>query len=188
MMRFPHSFRWLLPALAVLLLLGGSCGPALQRHFAQGPNTHVYIVRHAEKDPAPGLADPSLTPAGRARALALQKELEQYWLSSIFSTNTIRTQATAQPLAEKLKLPVQPYDARQLAALASRIRSEYSGRAVLIVGHSNTILETVEAFDAARPVPAIGDEDYDYLLEVTLPRDSTRAATAVARRYGLPRR
>ena len=79
---------------------------------------------------------------------------------------------------------MQPYDPRQLPALASRLRRQYRGQAVLVVGHSNTILETVEAFGAPRPVPAIGDADYHYLLEVTLPRDSTQAATAVARRYG----
>ena len=182
-------FRWL-PLLLVSLLLLSNCSRSTwQRHYAQGSDTSVYIVRHAEKDPTPGLVDPPLTPAGQQRALALRDSLRRHnMLSAIFSTSTARTQATAQPLAEKLKLPIQPYDARQLAALAARIRREYRGRTVLIVGHSNTILETVESFGATRPVSAIGDNDYNYLLEVTLPRDSTRAATAVARRYGLPSR
>jgi broad specificity phosphatase PhoE len=176
--------RWLLPVLA-LLLFGNCSRQAWQAHYARSFETTVYIVRHAEKELTPGLADPPLTPAGQQRALALRDSLRHnVMLAAIFSTNTTRTRTTAQPLAQKLKLPIQPYDASQLAALASRIRREYKGREVLIVGHSNTILETAEALGAKRPVPAIGDNEYNYLLEVNIPRDSTQAATAVARRYG----
>lgn len=187
-MRPTPPSRWLLPLLVLLLLLGGCARRALPRQHAQDADTHVYVVRHAEKDPTPGLADPPLTPAGQARALALRDALRRSKISDVFSTSTARTQATAQPLASEQKLSIQPYDARQLAALAAHIRRGYQGQTVLIVGHSNTILETVEALGAPRPVSVIGDNDYDYLLEVTIPRDSTRAATAVARRYGLPRR
>lgn len=178
---------WLLPLLA--LLIGGSCGrEMLQRHYGAGADTVIYIVRHAEKDPTPGLADPPLTPAGQQRAQALRKLLRpQLMLSAIFSTNTTRTRTTVQPLARRLKLPVETYDARQLQVLATRISREYYGRTVLIVGHSNTILETVEAFGAPRPVPAIGDDEYDYLLKVTIPRGSAKTATAVAEHYGAGR-
>lgn len=184
-MRTPsRSLRWLLPVLA-LLLFGNCSREAWQQHYASGLDTTVYIVRHAEKDLAPGLADPSLTTAGRQRALALRDSLwRNGMLAAIFSTNTTRTRTTAQPLADKLKLPIQLYDAGKLAALAARIRREYKGRAVLVVGHSNTILETAEAFGAKRPVAAIGDNDYDYLIQVKIPRDTTQAPTAVARRYG----
>ena len=184
MLAAPRFTFWLVPLLA--LLIWGGCGSAgLQRHNARVFDTTVFIVRHAEKDPTPGLANPLLTAAGQQRAVGLRDLLGQnIMLSAIFSTNTARTQATAQPLADQLKLPIQPYDARQLAVLAARIRREYRGRTVLVVGHSNTILETVEALGAARPVPVIGDNDYDYLLEVTIPRDSTWATTAVAHHYG----
>lgn len=181
-------FRRFLPGVLPLLglLLAGGCGrPAGQSQSASLPDTRVYIVRHGEKELAPGLPDPALTPDGRQRALALRDSLRQGPpLTGIFSTSTARTKGTAQPLAEVRQLPIQPYDAKQLAALAARIRREYRGQRVLVVGHSNTILETVEAFGAPRPVPTIGDDEYDYLLEVRLPQDSTAAATAVARRYG----
>ncbi|WP_185817104.1 histidine phosphatase family protein [Hymenobacter metallilatus] len=168
------------------LLIGSNCSnKALQAHYARGLDTHVFIVRHAEKELTPGLADPPLTAAGQQRALALRDTLwRNAMLSGIFSTATNRTRSTAQPLADKRKLVVETYDARKLPELVARIRREYRGRTVLVVGHSNTILETVEAFGAPRPVPTIGDAEYDYLLEVRLPRDSTQAATATARRYG----
>ena len=171
---------WLLPVLA---LLGGCTAqkPAIATSTAE---TTIYIVRHAEKDLTPGLADPPLTPAGQQRALALRDTLRKAAIDAVFSTATSRTRATATPLASRHHKEIVVYDARQLPTLAARIRREYRGRAVLVVGHSNTILETVEALGAAQPVPTIGDNDYDYLLEVRIPQDSTRVATAVARRYG----
>lgn len=185
--------------LAILLFtelaITASCGP----HIIQGcgmanaarhslPIT-VYIVRHAEKELSPALRDPALTPAGEARALALRDTMRHYssqhGVVAVFSTKTVRTRSTARPLAEMWQLPIQAYDPQKLQSLVSIIRrGDYNGRAVLIVGHSNTILETVEAFGAKRPVAAIGDNEYSYLLEVEIPRDTTQAPTAVARRYG----
>ncbi|TGD80500.1 histidine phosphatase family protein [Hymenobacter wooponensis] len=181
MKNFLNPLCWLV----LLVTLLSSCGSSMHLGTAAGPTT-VYIVRHAEKDPTPGLADPALTEVGQKRAQALREELVKAPrpVAMVFSTNTIRTRTTAVPLATQLQIPVEVYDARQLPKLASRIRREYPGKAVLVVGHSNTILETAEALGAKRPVPAVGDNDYNYLLEVTVPRDSTKASTAVARRYG----
>jgi probable phosphoglycerate mutase len=172
---------WFVPLWALMM----SCSSSSPHVSSASRPTTVYIVRHAEKDPTPGLADPALTPAGQERALALREELRKGQKpEAIFSTNTTRTRTTAEPLATQLQLPIQVYDARQLPALASRIRREYAGRAVLVVGHSNTLLETAEALGATRPVPTVGDAEYNYLFEVTIPRDSTKAATVIARRYG----
>ncbi|UOQ77077.1 histidine phosphatase family protein [Hymenobacter sp. 5516J-16] len=180
---FLRLWRWLLPVCVVLL--AGACASVEPRKASQPAFTTVYVVRHAEKDPAPGLPDPSLTAAGKQRAQTLVDTLRKAPITAVFSTATTRTRSTAEPLATARQLPVQPYDARQLAALAARIRREYKGQTVLVVGHSNTILETVEALGAPRPVPAVQDSEYDYLLQVRIPQDSTQAASAVARRYGV---
>ncbi|MBC6699453.1 histidine phosphatase family protein [Hymenobacter sp. BT190] len=169
--------------LSVLLLPGCATRPAGSSSSAPA-DTVVYVVRHAEKETTPGLADPPLTPAGQQRALALRDTLRKASVAAVFSTSTIRTRTTAEPLAAQQRQQIMPYDAKQLPALSARIRRKYRGRTVLVVGHSNTILETVEALGAARPVPTVGDNEYDYLLEVRIPKDSTRAATATARRYG----
>ncbi|QIX63296.1 hypothetical protein HER32_19810 [Hymenobacter sp. BT18] len=169
-----------LTLLASLLMLAG-CATS---HTSP---TVVYIVRHAEKELAPGLSNPPLTPAGQQRAQALRDTLGKLPLAGIFSTNTTRTYTTAEPLAVLKKQPILPYDAKQLPALAARIRRDYRGRTVLVVGHSNTILETAEALGARRPVPTIGDDEYHYLLQVTLPADTTQTPSAVARRYGAGR-
>ena len=39
---------------------------------------------------------------------------------------------------------------------------------MLIVGHSNTVLETIEALGGTRPVAQLSDDDYDYLFKVVL--------------------
>ncbi|WBA42842.1 phosphoglycerate mutase family protein [Hymenobacter canadensis] len=180
----PAAFRlllWLLP----LWLAGSGCASSKQTQATNASYTTVYVVRHAEKDLTPGLADPPLTPAGQQRAQALRDTLRKTPLDVVFSTNTSRTRTTAEPLAALKNQQIMPYDAKQMPALAASIRRDYQGRTVLVVGHSNTILETVEALGAPRPVPAVGDNEYDYLLEVHIPKDSTRAATATARRYGV---
>lgn len=182
------KLRASLRVLSVLVLLCGGCTTARPNRSAQGSaDTTVYVVRHAEKDTTPGLADPALTPAGQQRAQALREAIgKSRTLGAIFTTNTTRTRTTVEPLAQDHKLTAQVYDARQLPALAQRVRRQYKGQQVVVVGHSNTILETVEALGAPRPVPTVGDNEYDYLLEVRIPRDSTQAPTATARRYGVP--
>ena len=159
-------------------------GPAQSAPVVIRP-TIVFIVRHAEKA-SPAAPDLPLSAAGEQRALTLRDTLARFPVAAIYSTNTGRTRATAQPTAQARELPPIIYDAGQLPALAARIRRQYRiGQTVLIVGHSNTILETVEAFGVPRPVPSVGDQEYSYLLQVTLPVDSTRGATVVARRYGM---
>ncbi|MCB2410120.1 histidine phosphatase family protein [Hymenobacter lucidus] len=183
-MKFPASLaasRFFAFTTLVLVLLLGVLSCATSRPTAAAVTT-VYIVRHAEKETTPGLADPPLTPAGEQRAVALREKLGQELIVAIFTTNTSRTRATVAPLATALKLTPQVYDARQQSALAERIKAEYAGKKVLVVGHSNTILEAAEALGAARPVPTIGDDEFSYLLEVQLP--ATGAATATSRQYG----
>ncbi|GAA4387098.1 phosphoglycerate mutase family protein [Hymenobacter koreensis] len=142
-------------------------------------------MRHAEKDTSVDPKDPPLTAAGTQRALALRDSLLRTPVVAVYSTDTKRTRMTGQPLAEAKKLTVASYDPKPtgLAELAKLIRAQPRGKAVVVVGHSNTVLETVEALGAPRPVPAVGDEEYSYLFEVTIPANDA-PATARARRYG----
>jgi probable phosphoglycerate mutase len=179
----PQRF-WALNYLLVVLVVSWLSGCATSKPTAAAVTT-VYVVRHAEKDPTPGLPDPALTPAGQQRALDLREKLGKEPIVAIFTTNTTRTRTTVAPLAETLRLTPQVYDAKQQGALAERIRAEYAGKKVLVVGHSNTILEMAEALGAARPVATVQDNEFGYLLEVRLP--AAGAATATARQYGAGR-
>ncbi|WP_165903632.1 histidine phosphatase family protein [Hymenobacter gummosus] len=148
----------------------------------------VYVVRHAEKG---ALLDPQqpneqpLSEAGLLRAGELALTLRKAPIVAVYSTDTKRTRDTGTPLATARKLSIEPYksDAPGLAALATRIRQTPPGKAVLVVGHSNTVLETIEALGAVRPVKAIADNEFSYLFEVKLPANGG-PATATVRRYG----
>ena len=66
--------------------------------LVQCHSTRVYIVRHAEKGTMPA-GDPDLTEEGRARAQALAGSLRNKEIKAIYSTQTRRTQQTAEPLS-----------------------------------------------------------------------------------------
>lgn len=138
-------------ALALAVLLPGA---------AMAQPSMIYLVRHGEK--AAG-NDPELTPQGRLRAQNIATTLHRSGIQAIFSTPTVRTLQTAQPLAERLKLPVQQYAAETPKVLANKVKSLRG--AVLVVGHSNTLSELVTLFGGA-PGTEIADDEYDRLYQL----------------------
>ena len=176
--------RLLLAGLAVLLghsaaPAQGTARPAKVRHSM----TTVYLVRHAEKDSTSNPADPTLSAAGQVRAQALRQLLVRRHPVALFTTDTKRTRLTLAPLAEAVKLVPQVYNPKEANVLASRIRQEYAGQTVVIVGHSNTLLPCIAALGGTSPVKEIGDKEYEYLFTVRIPDDSTPPTVAV-RSYG----
>ncbi len=132
----------------------------------------VYVVRHAEKAvPVAGSGqvmtnDPPLTEAGKKRAFALRDKLKNKNIRYLFSTNTKRTIATAQPLSDYAgHLRIDLYSSRKdsTAALIEKIKSIRSGN-VLLVGHSNTIDDIANALCGSTVVPGdLEDAAYDHL-------------------------
>jgi phosphohistidine phosphatase SixA len=150
--------RSALGLLAASALLAG-CVSSLAGHeraTAAGPT--FLLVRHAEKstdDPR----DPSLTPAGEARAQRLAAELRDAPLVAVYSTDTRRTRATATPAAQMHGLTVAPYDARTADAFASELRARHRGGLVLVVGHSNTVPALAAALCGCAVAP-MTEQDY----------------------------
>jgi len=136
-------------ALAVLLPFTAMAEPSM-----------VYLVRHGEK--AAG-KDPELTAQGQLRAQNIATTLQRAGIQAIFSTPTTRTLQTAQPLAQRLKLPVQQYAADSPKALVEKVKARRG--AVLVVGHSNTLSELVTLFGGA-PGAEIADDEYDRLYQL----------------------
>ncbi len=150
---------------ALFLLIIVAFGFQIQ---AQKP-TIIYLVRHAEKvttDPAN--KDPLLTEKGQKRALDLAKKLKKQNLSAIYCTDYQRIKLTAQSIANKKNLTIQIYDPKNLKAFADKVLQENKGKKVLIVGHSNTVLETIEALGGKRPIASILDNEYDYFFTVKI--------------------
>jgi len=137
------------------------------------PDTIVVVVRHAEKG-TDDAKDPSLSAEGQARAQRLAAALKDLPLTAVVASQFKRTQQTAQPAAQAQGLEVKvreigdsPTFARELA---HHIRQDHAGHALLVVGHSNTVPDVVEALTGVKPAP-IADDEFDRVYVVTLPAD-----------------
>lgn len=149
---------------------------------AKPDKTVIYIVRHGEKDTTnPKNPDPELNDVGRERAKALAKELKNQKFDAVFSTQFKRTINTVAPVARKHQLAIEFYESKNPKELVKLINTQYRNRKVIIAGHSNTVLELVEAFGISRPVAALTEEDYDLLFKVTLKGGRAELQTT---RYG----
>lgn len=172
-----NKTRWKAKLLLILgLVVFGSIITVAQ-------STTVWIVRHAEKDTAfASRANPDLSPLGKQRALDLAAYLHKEKIVQVLSTDTKRTIQTAA----HFKAPVEIYNPRSIQLVVEKIKSTWKGENLLIVGHSNTVLETIDALGGNRPIAILNDEDYDYIFKVMI--DAEGKATATAYQYGQPHR
>ena len=138
----------------------------------------VWIVRHAEKDASdPQDKDPDLSPDGAKRAEALMKKLKGQKIDSIFVTDYKRTKLTGFPLADRIGISLKTYEAAAAKQLAASLKANAAGKKILIVGHSNTVLELIEAFGGKRPLAKLTDNDYDYIFELSIKGDKVDVKT-----------
>ena len=145
--------------------------------------TTIYIVRHAEKDASdPRNQDPELSVEGRERAEALAGKLKDIKLDAAFATKYKRTSQTAYHSAKNSNVEIQTYDAQDFRGIAELVKTKHSGHKLLIVGHSNTVLELLEAFGAQRPLTALSDDDYDFFFELTINQNGK--AELITQHYG----
>ena len=135
----------------------------------------IYIVRHAEKEPVPAGAsqmmasNPPLSESGKQRAIHLRDRLLHERIRHIFSTNTTRTLATAQPLNEQLgKTHIELYSSKKdsMDQFIAHLKSIRKGN-ILVVGHSNTIDDIANKLCNKTVVPGdLGDNEYNNLFVV----------------------
>jgi len=148
--------------------------------FAQ--TTEVWIVRHAEKDQSnPEDKDPNLSDEGRIRAGDLATYLTKVKFDAAFSTPYKRTHQTLDSLVSKKKVEVKDYS--DIKVLVEDIRKNYADKTVIISGHSNNVLELIEAFGGKRPKEELTDDDYDYIFHLTVKDDKARVKMD---QYGRP--
>lgn len=137
----------------------------------------IYIVRHAEKAPATGAmmsSDVPLSAAGEQRAAKLAHLLGKKGIQHIFSTPTIRTTSTVKALSERTGVPVQLYHPRDTVnQFLKRVRSLQEGN-VLIVGHSNTVDDLVNALTGTQLLQDLPETEYDNLFQLRKKRDRYR--------------
>ena len=146
----------------------------------------VYVVRHAEKISSTDSAakmmanDPPLSEAGKVRALVLKDELKNKHIKHIYSTNTIRTRSTAEPLSQATKINIESYS--NVDSLVNVVQSMKGN--VLIVGHSNTVDDIVNKLCGQTKIAMdLNDKEYDNLFVVKI---SGKKRTFSRHKYGYP--
>ena len=140
----------------------------------------VFLVRHAEK--TTDKTDPGLTDAGKVRAIALADRLAGEGITHIHSSDYIRTRDTAAPLAKRLGLDVEIYDAGDLPGIAEKLQAT-PGRH-LVVGHSNTTPQLTELLGGDGGTPIVEATEYDRLYMIAM--ESGVAVGSEMIRFGAP--
>lgn len=154
-----------------------------------GP-TIVIVVRHAEKQTDEGNPDPSLSEQGKRRAQALARALEDAGVSAIYTTQFKRAKEMAQPLVERLKIPVTPVEVTAAnfngysAALVKEILAKNAGKTVLVVGHGNTVPQIVQSLGGKLPPPIDELTEFNRLYVVIVSKSG--ATKVVSATYELP--
>ena len=121
----------------------------------------IYLVRHAEK--VDDSEDPPLSEAGQARARSLANLLKDTGIKAIFSSSYQRNVNTARPLAQALNIQpiiMHPHD---FDGMMQRIRSEFTGAPVLIVGHSDTVPAMIKKLGHPQEI-TLDHNEYDNLF------------------------
>lgn len=140
-------------------VVAAGCALVLSLAASAAAQQTIFLVRHAEKAPAPAAGppakgmmadDPPLSTAGQARAEKLAATLATSDVKYIFTTEYRRTRETAAPLAAKLKLQAVMSAAKDPDPLIERVR-QIKGN-VLIVGHSNTVPDLLKKLGVKQPV------------------------------------
>ncbi len=155
-------------------------GGRLHAQAGEDARTVVFVVRHGERA-EDGTDDPPISEAGGERARHLAAMMRDADLTHLHTTDLQRTRATLAPTAEETGLEPRLYDPSDVEAFARRLR-ETPGRH-LVVGHSNTNPELVEAL-GGDPMGPIEEMEYDrgYVV-VVLPDGYTGSSTF---RFGEP--
>lgn len=135
----------------------------------------IFLVRHAEKAPAP--QDDTLNPTGLKRADCLAKMLQDAKIKTIYVTDAKRTQQTAAPLAKALKIEPTIIPAKDPNTLIRDLFYSKGGD-ILVVGHSDT-LPFVLARLKAGTVPPIAENEYDRLFVLTITEGAATPVTTL---------
>jgi broad specificity phosphatase PhoE len=141
--------RLALAALLPLIVWGCAYMEPLQ------PAATFYVMRHLNTPE--GVPDPDLTAEGQRQAERLAN-----WFpgmeppATIFVSTTKRAQQTVAPLAARLGVTPKLYDPADMPGLIAEVQKEPPP--VLIVGHSNTVPDIIQALGGARPGPLVHED------------------------------
>ncbi|MDT0643888.1 phosphoglycerate mutase family protein [Zunongwangia sp. F363] len=129
--------------------------------------TTYFLIRHAEKDRSnPADNNPSLNEEGKARAQKWAEVLADVPLDAIYSTDFSRTRETAKEVAKSKNLDINTYDHHNL--YDEDFQNRTKGKKVLVVGHSNTTPQFVNAILQQRKYEDLPDDENGALFIVNI--------------------
>lgn len=139
--------------------------------FAQYRKLTVILLRHAEKDVSEDAdsANPELSAAGKLRAEKLVDVIGKYQPDVIYSTDYIRTRATARPLARKLNMLTLIYDERNLKQMSDLILSGKFKR-IVVVGHNSTTPALANMLIKQDKYKKLAENEYDKIWIIKIRR------------------
>jgi phosphohistidine phosphatase SixA len=135
-----------------------------QNLFAQ--DVTFILLRHAEKDAAPGTnrADPNLSAEGLKRAEKFYETVKEYQPTTIYATGFLRTRATVEPLAKNIRegyrVQTQFYDFNELEEFAAKLLQMKSG-VVVVAGHNTTTPALANLLIKQEKYPALKESEYN---------------------------
>lgn len=146
---------------------------------AKSQTTEIWVVRHAEKEKSdPQEKNPDLSEEGKVRAGDLARYLKKENIEVAFSTPYKTTHQTL----DSLVIP-KVINYNDIKSLVDSVKANYTGKKIIIAGHSNTVLEIIEAFGGKRPREELTDDDYDFIFRLTVKGDKARVKM---NQYGVP--
>ena len=146
---------------SLLLLL------VFQQTIAQSKTTTIYFIRHAEK--ADSSPNPELSEDGIKRSVRWTKLFEKTPIDVFYTTLTKRTQMTASTIATSKQKDMIFYDHAKFSI--QEIIAKHSGKTILVVGHSNTIPQQINAFLGKEVYPQINENEFGNLYTITINGD-----------------
>lgn len=145
---------------------------ALAWFFESQATTTVIFTRYAERELAGG-ENSGLSAPGKARAEELARVLGDAdvvaGVDAIYATQYRYTQETAEPLARRLRLPVQVVDVTDVESLLERLLREHKGKVVLVVSHTEPLPVLIRKLHGSKKVPPMAALEHDNLYIVSMP-------------------
>lgn len=134
--------------------------------------TTYYLIRHAEKDRSDKTnPNPNLNETGLIRADNWANVFKEVPFDILYSTNYYRTRETAGPTAIQKGLTIKMYDPKYLYDDIFKLAT--LGKTVLVVGHSNTTPDFVNAIIGKNTYNHIDDLDNGSLFIVRVSKTDT---------------
>ena len=157
--------------------------------FESQATTTMIFVRHAEQGAEPA-DDPGLSAAGRLRVAELTRQLADAdvvaGIDAIYTTPLRRARETAEPIADRLDLPINTYDKSDVEPVLERILEKHKGKIILVGGHSDTLPVLIANLGASKNVPPIAAGEYDNIYVISIPWFGK--TKTIRLRYGEPYR